>query len=87
MSVPSSAVELREFHQFLGARLSDDGVTWSPEEALDEWRRLHPEPDAATDDLAAVQEALNDMARGDRGMLFEEFDRDFRRRHQIPPPS
>jgi hypothetical protein len=38
----------------------------------------------AEDDLAAVQEAIHDMDDGDKGIPFEEFDRDFRARHDIP---
>jgi hypothetical protein len=76
--------ELREFHQFLSEKLNDSRIDWSPEEAVDEWRRLHPDSQASAEELAAIQEALNDMAHGDRGIPFEEFDRDFRRRHQLP---
>jgi hypothetical protein len=76
--------ELREFHRFLGDRLAANGVELSPEEALDEWRRQHPSMDAAHEDMAAIQEALADMAKGDRGIPFDEFDRDFRKRHNLP---
>jgi hypothetical protein len=76
--------ELREFHHFLGEKLNNGGAGLSPEEALDEWRRMHPENDASDEDVAAVQEALDDIAAGDKGMLFDEFDRDFRKRHNLP---
>ena len=36
------------------------------------------------DDRTAIEEALADVARGDRGISFDEFDRDFRNRHQLP---
>jgi len=75
--------ELRDFHQFLGTKLKDGGIDCSPEEALDEWRRLHPDVQAL-EDLAAIGEALEDVANGDRGMPFDEFDRDFRKRHNLP---
>ena len=32
--------ELHEFHRFVTNQLRADGVNLSPEEALDEWRRL-----------------------------------------------
>ena len=32
--------ELQDFHRFLGDKLRDGHINWSPEEALDEWRRL-----------------------------------------------
>jgi hypothetical protein len=75
--------ELRDFHQFLGDKLKGGGVDLSPEEALDEWRRLHAGAQAM-EDLAAIGEALDDVANGDRGMPFDEFDRDFRKRHNLP---
>ena len=83
--MPTELVEeLRGFHRFLADKLSADNVNLSPEEALDEWRRLHPQTNALDEDVAAVREALEDMAKGDRGIPFDEFDSDFRRRHNLP---
>jgi hypothetical protein len=79
--------ELRDFHRFLGQKLNAGRIDCSPEEALDEWRRLHPDSQASAEDLAAIQEALTEMANGDRGIPFEEFDRDFRKRHNLPERS
>jgi hypothetical protein len=76
--------ELRNFHRFLSEKLSDGRIDWSPEEALDEWRRLHPDSQECGEEIAAIQEALSDMARGDRGMPFEEFDRAFRKKNHVP---
>jgi hypothetical protein len=76
--------ELREFHRFLSDKLTGDGVDLSPEEALDEWRRVHPQTQALDEEVAAIREALDDVAKGDRGIPFEEFDRDFRKRHNLP---
>jgi hypothetical protein len=78
------AEELRDFHRFLGDKLSSDGIELSPEEVLDEWRRLHPQTQTFEEDVAAIQEALDDMAKGDRGIPFDQFDRDFRNRHNLP---
>jgi len=77
-------VELREFHRFLTEKLNADGTDLSPEEALDEWRRLHPQAQATDEEVAAIREALDDMAKGDHGMPFDEFDREFRKRHNLP---
>jgi hypothetical protein len=80
--MPTDTVEeLRKFHRFLTDKLSADGIDLSPEEALDEWRRVHPQPQAFDEDVAAIREALDDMAAGDRGIPFDEFDREFRKRH------
>ena len=76
--------ELRDFHRFLSEKLIDGQIDWSPEQALDEWRRLHPDSQAFAEEVAAIQEALTDKANGDAGILFEEFDRDFRQRHNLP---
>jgi hypothetical protein len=75
--------ELREFHRFLSEKLKSGEVDWSPEEALDEWRQQHP-GEASLEEIAAIEEALTDRANGNRGVPFEEFDRDFRQRHNLP---
>lgn len=77
--------ELREFHHFLGEKLSNGGADLSPEEALDEWRQLHPED--SSDDLAAIKEALDELDRGGNVRSVEEFDREFRQRHGLPPKA
>jgi len=83
--MPAEATdELRDFHRFLSEKLSNHPGSCSPEQALDEWRRLHPDRHATEDDLAAIQEALADVAKGDRGIPFTEFDRAFRKRHNLP---
>jgi hypothetical protein len=79
--------ELRDFHRFVGEVLRGSGIDWSPEQALDEWRWLRADSHASDEDVAAIQEALVDMAKGDRGIPYEEFDRDFRRRHCLPEQS
>ena len=81
---PQSVEELYDFHRFVGEKLNNCGAGASPEEALDEWRRLHPEAESGEDDLSAIQEALDDRAKGDEGIAFEEFDRAFRERHRLP---
>jgi hypothetical protein len=74
--------ELRDFHRFLTNKLSAGTPEPSPEEALDEWRRLHPQ--TQNEDSDAIREALDDMSMGDRGILFDQFDSDFRKRHNLP---
>lgn len=39
--------------------------------------------DAVDEELAAIQEAIDDLEAGDTGIPFEEFDRDFRARHEL----
>jgi hypothetical protein len=54
-----------------------EGATVSPEEALDPWRALHPGL-LDGDDLAALEEAIEDLENGDAGVPFEEFMKNFR---------
>jgi hypothetical protein len=58
-------------------------LTYPPEEALDLWRAEHPLMDEDDNAVAAVKEALTDMAAGDLGRPWEEFDREFRQRHGL----
>lgn len=80
-------LELREFHQFLSEQLANGDAVVSPEEVLDQWRTVHPCEEVFAEDVAAVQEALDDMAAGDVGLPLDEFDRQFRRRHGLPAKS
>src|SRR6478735_7388756 len=61
--------ELRAFHRFLSEKVRANAADLSPEEALDEWRRRHPSADTLDEDTAAVQEVLDDLARGAVGTL------------------
>jgi hypothetical protein len=70
-----SVEELRAFHQFVGDKVNDGGSSLSPEDVLDEWRTIHPEAKASAEEIAAIQEAIP----------FDDFDRDFRARHNLPP--
>jgi hypothetical protein len=85
MNNPLPIDDLREFHRFLGEKVGCGGAPLSPEEAQDEWRAQHPVPGANAEELAAIQEAMDDMEKGDRGIPFTEFDHGFRRRHGLPP--
>ena len=68
--------ELHVFRDFLNEKLQNGGAGLSPEDALDEFRDLHPDPEE--DDVAAIQAAIDDFERGERGMPLEEFDRQLR---------
>lgn len=75
--------ELHDFYEFVGERVRA-GMAVSPEEALDAWRRQHPDDSLRAEDVKAVKAALRDMKAGDAGVPFEEFDREFREKHSIP---
>ena len=76
--------ELEEFQEFVAGHVRA-GTVMSPEEALDVWRAEHPDDALRAENVKAVKAALRDMEDGDRGVPFEEFDREFRETHQISP--
>ena len=78
------ADELRDFHGFVTEKLEHGGVGLSPEEALDQWRADHPDPEDLAESVAAVRQALSDMAAGDVGRPADEVIAELRIRHQLP---
>ena len=76
--------ELREFHDFVGEKLSNGGTDLSPEEVLDQFRVLHPGPNELMESVSAVRQALTDMAAGDRGRPVDDVLTDLRTRHNLP---
>jgi hypothetical protein len=79
--------ELREFHRFLGAKLENGGADLLPEEALEEWRQIHPEPWDEEDDVAAIQAAMDDLDNGVKTISLQEVDREIRKRFNFPDHS
>lgn len=51
------------FYQYLGSKIEQGIPLPSPEQLLDEWRQEHP----ASDDLAAINEALDSLEAGHEG--------------------
>ena len=78
--------ELHAFHAFLSEKLSNGSANLLPEDVLEEWRELHPEPEDFEDDVAAIQAALDDLDNGETGISLEELDRELRREFNFPPP-
>ena len=79
----SVANELANFHHFVAERLERGEGEISPEQALDLWRAEHPGPDEFGDTVQALREAIADMEAGDTGVPLDQFDREFRARHNI----
>lgn len=65
--------ELQGFHAFIGAKLSRGTCDLSPEEALDEWRLEHPDPNEVEESVAAVRESLREKESGSTGRLASEY--------------
>ena len=76
--------ELTAFHSFVAEKLQKSGPKPSPEEVVDEWRELHPEPEIDKEEVAAIQEALDDMAAGDHGRPFDDVIADIRNKLGLP---
>ena len=74
--------ELESFQQFLHRHLSDSGDKLSPEECLQLWRAEHPTSRELEESVAAVQRALQQAEAGE-GVSLEEFDREFRKKHNL----
>ncbi len=74
--------ELESFQQFLHRHLSDSGDKLSPEECLGLWRAEHPTSRELEESVAAVQRALQQAEAGE-GVSLEEFDRAFRKKHNL----
>ncbi len=47
------------------------------------WRAQHPSPEEIDESVASVKRALDQANRGE-GKSLEEFDRDFRKKHDLP---
>lgn len=80
--------ELNAFIDFAIAQRQTDS-DMSLHDLLDRWEVAHPteiSDEEADDIVAMVQEALDGIAAGDKGMSLEEFDREFRHRNNLPPP-
>jgi len=75
--------DLLGFHQFVGEQLRLGAPYSSPEEVLEAWRLRNRSPEEMAEDVQAIREALADMEAGDTGRPFDEFDREFRKRHNL----
>ncbi len=60
--------DLRDFHRFVGDKVSNGDASLSPEDVLDEWRALHPRADELADDVAAIRGAIDNLENGDEGI-------------------
>jgi hypothetical protein len=81
-----SVSDLGDFYRFVGEKINSGPILPTPEEVLDEWRDLHPDP-LSEDDITAIQEALDEVDNGAQGISLEEFDREMRKRFKFPPAS
>ncbi len=76
--------DLKAFRAFVDEQLSNGGATLTPTEVLELWEIQNPTDQEREETLAAIREGLRDADEG-RVRPFEEFDREFRRKHGINP--
>jgi hypothetical protein len=79
--------ELASFHHFVAVKLSENNADLSPEEALELWREEHPHAEVIDDATEALKATFAAIAAGDNGMPFEEFEREFRKKHGLDAKS
>jgi hypothetical protein len=78
------ANDLRAFRDFADALLSNGGAGTTLDEALSLWEYENAPEAEREETLRAIQRGLDDLHAG-RTRPFEEFDREFRERHGLPP--
>jgi hypothetical protein len=76
---------LTAFIQFATVQMQTDAEL-TLEEALDRWWEAHP-PEFSNEEAeeieTMIQEALGDIAAGEKGIPFEEFSREFKQRNGL----
>jgi hypothetical protein len=77
--------ELQAFHEFVAVQLANGGSSLTPEECVDLWRQQNPSEEELHAGAAAINEALEDLERGDLGVPFSEFMADLRAKKRLPP--
>ena len=76
----------RAFRDFLDAKLGAGADSLTLYECLDLWEYENSPEEERAETLRAIQQGLADVEAG-RTRLLEEFDREFRQKHDLPPRS
>lgn len=74
--------ELDSFHKFAVAVVTTESTDATWEDLIDRWRIENPTPDEFEENVAAIQEAVEEMEQG-RMRPFEEFIAEFKQRNNI----
>ena len=77
--------ELEGFGQFVLGLVASGEEQLTPEQALLRWKLGQLSPEEQDEEIAAIEEALADMAAGDRGMPADEFLQQLDAKLGIPP--
>ena len=81
----TDTAELAGFYEFVGQRIKAGDNKLSPEEAVEMWRSQHPLSEDFEDTVVALREAFDEMDAGVQGIPAEQFFREFREQHGLPP--
>jgi hypothetical protein len=73
----TSPSELQQFALFIQAKLQAGEADISPEEALDQWREENPSDEEFEENVRAIQEALDQLDAGVRGISIEALEQEF----------
>ncbi len=85
MSMATDRVnDLRAFKGFIDEQLANGGADLTLDEALARWEYENSPEEEKQETIRAIQRGLDDMYAG-RTRPIEEFDREFRQRHGLPP--
>jgi hypothetical protein len=78
--------DLRAFRDFLDAKLSNGGEPMTLDDVLGLWEYENQTEEERGETYRAIRAGLDDIEAG-RVRPFEEFDREFRRKHGLTPRS
>ena len=70
--------EITDFANFAMQQLNNGGAKLSMDELYDMWRGENPDRAAYAENVAAVQEAIDDFKNGERGRPAGELSRELR---------
>jgi hypothetical protein len=71
--------ELVLFQEYLASKIQQGDPSLTLEEVVCSWREEHPVEDIDEREVEAIQEALGDYEKGDRGIPLEQFMERFSR--------
>jgi len=81
--MPITKAELDSFHKFAVAVVTTESTDATWEDLIDRWRMENPTPEEFEENVAAIQEAVEEMEQG-LMIPYEEFIAEFKQRNNIP---
>ena len=80
----ASQEQIDSFYRFATEQLSNGGSEKSIDELYDQWRYENLGPEELSENIAAIQAAIDDMNRGDTGRDADEVEREVRQELNLP---